>query len=225
MQYSRGAGYWLWKPWLIHKTLQEHAPGDIVVYVDAGSTLRKSPEWKHLFELMNSYDTLCFQYAETAPEFARWGNACTKIKYWTKKSALIYLDNYFHDTGYRENCKVMGGLLFMKNPDNSLLREWLDLSLNHPELITDPTEEEMQDQEPGFAYHKHEQSIITALAYYDKTVCMLPETFEQYRPDSFAWASRCRAATFRDFFIWKVKSDTRHLLGDKYFDLIKNLKH
>ena len=36
MQYSRGGGYWLWKPWLIQKTLRDHTPGDVVVYADAG---------------------------------------------------------------------------------------------------------------------------------------------------------------------------------------------
>lgn len=221
MQHRRGGGYWLWKPWLIEKTLREHAPGDIVVYVDAGSTLRKSPEWDRLFGLMEQYDTLCFQYEETVPEFARWGSASTKIKYWTKKSLLNYLDQYFQDTAYRENCKIMGGLLFMKNPDNSLLRNWLDISLNHPELIVDPTPEEMKDQEPGFAYHKHEQSIITALAYYDKTVCMIPETYEKYRPDTFAWASRCRAANFREYIAWKTKTDARNLLGNGTIDKLK----
>ena len=223
MQYSRGGGYWLWKPWLIQKTLCDHALGDVVVYADAGSTLRKSPEWERLFGLMERYDTLCFQYAETVPEFEHWGNACTKIKYWTKKSALIYLDNYFQDTGYRENCKIMGGLLFMKNPDNSLLRQWLDISLNHPELIVDPTEEEIKDQEPGFAYHKHEQSFLTALAYYDKTVCMISETYEKYAPDTFAWASRCRAANFWEYLPWAIKMRMRHLLGDETFEKGKKL--
>lgn len=221
MQYSRGGGYWSWKPWLIQKTLCEHVPGDIVVYVDAGSTLRKSPEWGRLFKLMEQYDTLCFQYAETVPEFARWGSESTRIKYWTKKQLLAFFDDYFHDTAYRENCKIMGGLLFMKNPDNSLLRQWLDITLNHPELIIDPTPEEMLDQEPGFAYHKHEQSVITALAYYDKTVCAIPETYEKYSPDTFAWASRCRAANFREYFAWKLKTDARHLLGDGAIDRIK----
>lgn len=223
MQYSRGGGYWIWKPWLIQKTLREHAAGDIVVYADAGSTLRKSPEWDRLFKLMEQYDTLCFQYAETVPEFARWGNSSTKVKYWTKKSALTFLDEYFHDNAYRENCKVMGGLLFMKNPENSLLRQWLDISLNHPELIVDPTEEELKEQDPGFAYHKHEQSFLTALAYYDKTVCMIPETYEKYRPDTFAWASRCRAASFKEYLEWKVKTDVRHLLGDKWVEKLKEL--
>ncbi len=221
MRYGKGGGYWLWKPWIIQKTLREHNYGDIVVYADAGSTLRKSPEWSRLFELMDRYDTLCFQYAETVPEFARWGNTCTKIKYWTKKNALAFLDSYFGDRAYRENCKVMGGLLFMKNPDNSLLRQWLDISLNHPELVVDPTPEEMQDQEPGFAYHKHEQSFITALAYYDKTACMLPETYEKYAPDTFAWASRCRAANFKEFFSWKVKTEARHFLGDHLYETLK----
>ncbi len=223
MQHRRGGGYWLWKPWLIQKTLREHEPGDVVVYADAGSTLRKSPEWERLFGLMEHYDTLCFQYAETVPEFAYWGNTCTRIKYWTKKSALTYLDNYFQDTGYRENCKIMGGLLFMKNPDNSLLRQWLDISLNHPELIVDPTEEELKEQDPGFAYHKHEQSFLTALAFYDKTACMIPETYEKYSPDTFAWASRCRAANFREYLSWAIKMRMRHLLGDETFEKGKKL--
>lgn len=222
MQYNRGGGYWAWKPWLIQKTLREHEPGDIVVYADAGSTLRKSPEWDRLFGLMKQYDTLCFQYAETVPVFARWGNDCTRIKYWTKKQTLEFLDNYLQDTAYRENCKIMGGLLFMKNPENSLLRKWLDITLNHPELIVDPTPEEIKEQDPGFAFHKHEQSIITALAYYDKTVCTIPETYEEYRPDTFAWASRCRAASFKEFLAWKIKTDARHLLGDAVIDRIKS---
>ena len=221
MQHSRGGGYWLWKPWLIQKTLLEHNPGDIVVYVDAGSTLRKSPEWESLFGMMAQYDTLCFQYAETVPEFARWGNASTKIKYWTKKQMLDFFDNYFQDTAYRDNRKIMGGLIFMKNPENSLLRQWLDITLHHPELIVDPTPEEMQDQEPGFAYHKHEQSVITALAYYDKTVCMIPETYEKYRPDTFAWASRCRAAGFKEYLLWSTKTRLRLLLGDTVIDNLK----
>ena len=223
MQYRRGGGYWAWKPWLIQKTLREHEPGDIVVYADAGSTLRKSPEWDRLFSLMEQYDTLCFQYAETVPEFARWGNASTRIKYWTKKQTLDYFDQYFQDSAYRENCKVMGGLLFMKNPENSLLRQWLDITLNHPELIVDPTEKELKEQDPGFAYHKHEQSIITALAYYDKTVCMIPETYEKYSPDSFAWASRCRAANFKEFCTWQIKTSARRVLGDKSVEKMKRV--
>ena len=218
MQHRRGGGYWSWKPWLIQKTLREHTPGDIVVYADAGSTLRKSPEWDRLFKLMEQYDTLCFQYAETVPEFARWGSESTHIKYWTKKQLLAFFDNYFQDTAYRDNCKIMGGLLFMKNPENSLLRQWFDITLSHPELIVDPTPEEMQDQEPGFAYHKHEQSVITALAYYDKTVCMIPETYEKYSPNTFAWASRCRAANLRDYLSWSVKMRMRRLLGDDAFE-------
>ena len=81
----------------------------------------------------------------------------------------------------------------------------------------------MKDQEPGFAYHKHEQSIITALAYYDKTVCMIPETYEKYAPDTFAWASRCRAANFWEYLPWAIKMRMRHLLGDETFEKGKKL--
>ncbi len=224
MQYRRGGGYWLWKPWIIQKTLQDHAPGDIVVYADSGSTLRKSPEWERLFGLMVNYDTICFQYAESFPEFAHWGNPCTKIKYWTKKQTLLFLDQYFHDSCYREFCKIWGGLLFAKNANNRLIRNWLDFYLKYPELIVDPSPDDMKDQEPGFAFHKHDQSIITALAYYDKTALILPEVSERYSSDSFVWASRCRAANFKEYLAWRIKTEARLVLGNDTVDKIKRIR-
>ena len=40
MQYSRGGGYWSWKPAILNETLQRADDGDIVIYVDAGCTNR-----------------------------------------------------------------------------------------------------------------------------------------------------------------------------------------
>ena len=35
----RGGGYWIWKPYFIHKKLMEINMNDILVYVDAGCTI------------------------------------------------------------------------------------------------------------------------------------------------------------------------------------------
>lgn len=34
--HSRGFGYWIWKPWVVIKTLKEVEEGDVIVYADAG---------------------------------------------------------------------------------------------------------------------------------------------------------------------------------------------
>ena len=36
-RYSRGGGYWIWKPWIIKHTLKELEDEDYLVYTDAGS--------------------------------------------------------------------------------------------------------------------------------------------------------------------------------------------
>lgn len=39
----RGGGLWLWKPYFIHRTLQEIDDGDLLVYCDAGSFFVRTP--------------------------------------------------------------------------------------------------------------------------------------------------------------------------------------
>ena len=159
MKAQKGGGYWAWKPVLIHETLLKHDEGDIVVYVDAGCTLNKSTEWDLMFKLMREYDTICFHYDAEMPAWEKFGNTSTKIKYWTKQSALEFLDGYCQDDGYREALKIWGGLLFVKGKENTFLKSWIDITLNHPEVIVDPTEEELWHQPAGFAYHKQVVSV------------------------------------------------------------------
>ena len=220
-QCARGAGYWCWKPALIHETLQRLDEGDIVVYVDAGCTLRSSSEWELLLRLMEHYDTIGFQYAEHQPQWERWGAGSARIKHWTKKKTLEFVQAKFQDKEIGELCQVMGGILFMKGKDNAVLRTWKELIFSRPDLIEDPSAEELQDQYPEFAGHRHDQAILTPLACKDPHTLVLPEISEAYRPDSFVWASRIRARNVREYAAIQVKHYLRIWLGDKLFEKIK----
>ena len=63
MKYKRGGGYWVWKPYLIWKTLQDYPEGTKVCYVDAGCSLYSGKEWEQYWETLDHYDTILFQYA------------------------------------------------------------------------------------------------------------------------------------------------------------------
>ena len=221
MQAEKGGGYWAWKPVLIHETLQSHEEGDIVVYVDAGCTLNKSTEWDLLFKLMLRYDTICFQYDANMPVWEKFGNTSTKIKYWTKQSAITFLDDYCQNKEWHEFCKIWGGVLLLKGKENNLLHRWLDITLHHPEMIVDPTEEELLQQPKGFAFHKHDQSVITALAYTDKSTLVLPEISETNGERSFVYAERLRARGYHQFIIEKSKHLIRRFWGDGFVDSLK----
>ena len=220
---ARGAGYWCWKPALIRETLEKYPEGTVVVYVDAGCTLRKSPEWAEFLRQMETYDTICFQYAENQPQWERWGAGSARIKYWTKKKTLDFVRDFFKMPDAGELCQIMGGVLFMKGRDNSVLQVWNDLIFSRPDLIEDPTPEELEDQYPGFAGHRHDQSILTPLAVSDTHTLVLPEVSEAYRPDSFVWASRVRARNLREYLSIQIKHYLRIWLGDELFEKIKRL--
>ena len=225
MQHERGGGYWAWKPAIIYETLKAHDEDDIVVYADAGCTLNTSSEWELMFKLMREYDFICFHYDAEMPIWEKFGNTSTKIKFWTKQSAITFLDYYCHNDSWHDALKIWGGLLFVKGKDNSLLKQWLDITLHHPEVIMDSSDEDMLAEPAGFAFHKHDQSVLTALAYCTPGTLVLPEVSETAGTDAFVWASRIRAASLSAFIAWKLKYYGRELLGDTLFDRCKALLH
>ena len=48
---KRGGGYWIWKPYLIHKTLKKMNHGDYLIYMDSGAAFVRDPS-----QLMNLID-------------------------------------------------------------------------------------------------------------------------------------------------------------------------
>ena len=217
----RGAGYWCWKPALIDKVLQEHEEGDIVIYVDAGCTLRKSSEWEQYLRLMDRYETICFQYDENQPQWGKFGSTSARIKHWTKKKTLDFVKQYFHNPDAGEIPQIMGGILFMKGKRNRVLSIWKELIFDHPELVSDPTHEELEEQYPFFVAHRHDQAILTPLAFTNANTLVLPEISEAYRRDSFVWASRVRARDMREYISIQIKHYLRILLGDGLFERIR----
>ena len=222
MAYQCGGGYWAWKPAILWETLQKYNEGDIVVYADAGCSLKKSEKWEEYWNLLsNTHNTIVFQFKDEMPEWKQWGQTSTKIRYWTKLSAFRYFEEMLGD--YGDYNKIMGGIIFCKGKNNSLIKHWLDITLSHPELIMDPSGEERKEQLPSFAFHKHDQSIITPLAHlYAPEVLILPESAETDPKNAVVIASRIRAKTQSDYMKLRLKFYARKFLGDKLFDSIKH---
>ncbi len=196
MAYKRGGGYWVWKPYIIWKTLQDYIDA-IVVYVDGGCVLQESPDWNYYFDKITSYETIVFNYRSDFDY--NWINSykCNspEIHYWTKKNTLLYFDRLFQNKEWRNYNKIWGGFIITKGNENKLVNQWLSISLMCPELVCDPFGIELNDQELTYVQHRHDQSLITPLAYFfakTNEVLILPERSESERDLAAVGAKRIK---------------------------------
>lgn len=184
MRYKRGGGYWLWKPYIIWKTMERY-PNAIVVYADAGCAINKNyEEWYYWFKLMKDTDTLLTHYQNDIDYgwIEPFGTSSVKISTWTKRITMDYFDKRFKCIDWHDKNKIWGGFMIVKN-NSSFVQDVLNTMLKFPELVRDPEGDEIDQQYAGFCAHRHDQSIITPLAYwyekkYPQIVKIIPETAE-----------------------------------------------
>jgi hypothetical protein len=107
---TRGAGYWLWKSYLLKKTFEKMNDGDICVYVDAGCTI--SPYGRETFQeyvrLLNNSDSgiIRFVYKNTPEEM------------FTTEKVFEYFGKQ-NDKEFRNTDILMNGIFLMKKCQNS----------------------------------------------------------------------------------------------------------
>lgn len=184
MRHQRGGGYWLWKPYIICETMKKY-PTAIVVYADAGCTINKNyEEWDSWFKFMESTDTLLFQYRSNVEYdwFQAFNTNSVKILTWTKHLTVEYFNKLFNSIEWQTENKIWGGLIIAKN-NSKYIHNVLEIMLASPELVCDPEGKEELVQHEDFCVHRHDQSIITPLAYWyvrnhPKIVKIIPETAE-----------------------------------------------
>lgn len=150
----RGAGYWLWKPFIIKHALTTFAQKeDIVFYIDSGDVFHYELDGVSLpAQLnieMNNVDQLFVTYANNNSK-------------WTKRDCFVYMDCDSQE--YWQASQLEAGVSFWKNTDSSmkLLDEWLDYCMDE-RILTDIPNQSGQDNFVYFEDHRHDQSILTNL--------------------------------------------------------------
>jgi hypothetical protein len=82
---NRGYGYWLWKPYIIKKTLESLSDGDILLYLDAGCEIDKDNK-KYLINSIKKLET------NKNNEFIIGTIGCGLVKNWCKMDLIIKLN-------------------------------------------------------------------------------------------------------------------------------------
>jgi hypothetical protein len=148
----RGYGHWLWKPWIIYKTLQSLQDGDILIYADSGCTINphgrnKLDEYIKAVE-ENEFGLFAFSLIDDMHSEHKW----------TKTATLTTLSATPEDI---YSCQIMATTMIMKKTSHTtaFVKEWYELCSNY--ILIDDTL--TKHEHPEFKDHRHDQSVFSLL--------------------------------------------------------------
>lgn len=146
---KRGAGYWIWKPYIILDMLNKMSDGDYLIYMDSGARFVKDPS--EFIEMIDEKGILSFSMIH-------------KQYKWTKGDCFYYI-NKENKESFKDDNQLQGTYIFFRKCDYSVsfVKKWLEYCTMDG-LISDEPNKSM-DNFDGFIDHRHDQSIFSLLSY------------------------------------------------------------
>lgn len=148
---KRGAGYWIWKPYIINRVLKELAYDDYLFYCDSGAFVFR--DIHSLLPLMETHETDMLVFEIDLIE-----------KNWTKRDVFVELDCDSREyTESKQRCATYFLVKKTKRTEG-FVEEWLRYAQKY-ELISD--EDNILHKQPnyeGFRENRHDQSIFSILS-------------------------------------------------------------
>ncbi|RTK93336.1 MAG: hypothetical protein EKK61_01310 [Rickettsiales bacterium] len=151
LEQSKGAGYWLWKPYFILKTMQQLPDDSIILYADSGVVFSS-------FDIDNFTD-----YLKDNDLIMPGNGQAVPLRNHLKKEAQIILQIDKNEQILNSQ-EIWAYFLVIKNnaETRSFIQEWLTLC-EDPNLLTDqPLDPNIQ--EAVMTSHLHDQSLLSVLA-------------------------------------------------------------
>lgn len=149
LSFKKGAGLWLWKPYVINKALNEECnDGDYLFYADAASFFFRS--FDHIVKAWGKQDV----FVSPVP---------LKEQQFTKADCFKLLDCDTEEV--KQSAQIQGSFMGFRKSEKALkfVGEWLrrccDLKLMHPENIALHS-----DNPQNFQGHRFDQSMLSLLS-------------------------------------------------------------
>lgn len=150
---KRGYGYWIWKPYLIKKNMDQCANGDMLLYCDSGCEIdpNKADLFHHFFEIAKE-DKIVYTKAH-----------CCIERHWNKMDLLIELglqNESAHLFHCDEQCQAGVILFYVCDETRHLVNKWFALASNYHLIDDSPS---IAPNYHDFIEHRHDQSIFSLL--------------------------------------------------------------
>ena len=150
--YSKGYGYWIWKPYVIKEALREINENDILLYLDGRSGLRRTGKpirWLDNFILENKFDMAIWQMIHKEMSWTT-GDIFSAFNL-DLNSTLLKTGQFaatFH--AWRKNIRSL-----------NFLKEWLNFLLVNRDICRDEVSQNLNHKK--FIGNRHDQSVFSLL--------------------------------------------------------------
>ena len=198
---KRGYGYYIWKPYIINKTLKEMNENDILLYLDCGCELNINGKDKLLdfFNIVKSKKLI----GTIAGSFDHNFTKMDLIKYMQMEKSIDLL----------KSAQIQAGIILLLKCDvtSKLINEWYEIATINYHFIND--DKSLENNFDDFIEHRHDQSIFSLLVKkYELLNFDIGDTCWGYGVED---ANNYRAAL--DYPIWSCRNRT----GNSIVEIIK----
>lgn len=156
---GRGAGYWIWKPYIIHNTLQQLPENEYLVYMDGGCTIMNTESAKNRL-----YQYIVMLEKENKDMLRFVINPHNEFEYTNTETHNYFKNKYNFVVNDDNKVQIMATIIIMKNNEGTrgFFSEVLRILNDDPLLFTDNYNSINPDK--LFKDHRHDQSIMSMLA-------------------------------------------------------------
>jgi len=177
----RGAGYWIWKFYIIEQELSDMNDEDYLIYVDCGCTINikgKQRFFEYLDKLKSSHYGMI--------SFLQNGN-------YEKQFTIDELYKEFHLPKTNEQ-QINASILIMKKCDHLflILNNCMNILKNNQRLITDDYNSTNKAKNPRFIENRHDQSFFDLATKKHKAIFIQDEGTKNRFPLAPFWTTRIK---------------------------------
>lgn len=186
---DRGYGYWIWKPYLILKELEQMNENDILVHLDIHCYLENiEDKFNNIIDNLNHLEK---------PIMIGWcAEEFTDLNM-TSKPLREYIEsklNFNFSEDILKKPQVESGIIFMRKNNFivNLIKQWYDLMLNGMDYVSDMYNDKKYNH-PEFSTNRHDQSVLSLLCkYYNIDVTKEFDwwTFNHFEDKSVVWSDK-----------------------------------
>ena len=146
---TKGGGYWLWKPYILAKSIESLENNQCILYCDSGSCIDDAEILKENIDRFIKSDEEMYAFKMKSEDRNELQWTSRKVLDMFKLSESDVNDGQIHATTF-----------LLKNTPlvKSIIQKWFDLASTKPELFTDE-----YNSQGEYGKHRNDQSVLSCI--------------------------------------------------------------